>query len=129
MKMTKTVVMALAAALATVCASCGDSESYANRLNTERNSCNSYLTTKRVENNIPADTVFETGEDAPCYFIYSDFTLPMSSQWGYGLQLPLEYVGVDSEINLLVKSQFGLTSEISYVQPYVFHIRYFRSHI
>lgn len=192
MKMTKTVVMALAAALATVCASCGDSESYANRLNTERNSCNSYLTTKRVENNIPADTVFETGEDAPfyrinpdgnvymqvikctprkedramkgqtiyfrytryninqwydtgkltpyegnstdmsanpSYFIYSDFTLPMSSQWGYGLQLPLEYVGVDSEINLLVKSQFGLTSEISYVQPYMFHIRYFRSHI
>ena len=72
MKMTKTVVMALAAALATVCASCGDSESYANRLNTERNSCNSYLTTKRVENNIPADTVFETGEDAPFYRINPD---------------------------------------------------------
>ena len=192
MNMTKTVVMALATALVAVCASCGDSESYANRLNTERNSCNSFLTTKRVVNEIPADTVFETGEDAPfyrinpdgnvymqvikytprkadrakkgqtiyfrytryninqwydtgkltafegnatdmsvaaTYFTYSDYTLPVSSQWGYGLQMPLEFIGVESEVKLLIKSQFGLTAEISYVQPYLYHIRYFHSHI
>ena len=184
------VLPALLAVLAL--ASCSNSESYAERLNTERIACNAYLATKRVVNSIPPDSVFEEGTDAPFYritndgnvymqvinsgdrakdraksgqyiyfrytrynveswyssgqwityesneedmasqsyyFIYKNYTLPVSSQWGYGIQLPLDLLGAECEVNLLVRSQYGLLNEIAYVQPYLFHIRYFHSQI
>ena len=173
--------------------SCNSGESYSDRLNAERNSCNAYLSNYRVVNGIPADTVFETGKDAPfyriepegqvymqvisagdrvndrardgeaiyfrftrsdlnhwystgildayqsneddmsaspTYFNYKDYTLPTSASWGYGIQLPLEFLGVEgSEVNLVVKSNYGFTSEISDVMPFLFHVRYFHSRI
>ncbi|MBR6283768.1 MAG: DUF4827 family protein [Muribaculaceae bacterium] len=187
------ISIAATAAAMLLLASCNSGESYSDRLNTERNSCNAYLSNFRVVNDIPADTVFETGKDAPfyrinpdgqvymqvihagdrvndrarngeaiyfrftrsdlnhwhstglldayqsneddlsatpTYFNYKNFTLPTSSQWGYGIQLPLEFIGVEgSEVNLVIKSNFGFTSEISYVMPYLFHVRYFHSRI
>ena len=63
------------------------------------------------------------------YFNFSDYTLPTSSQWGYGLQYPLLFLGVECEVNLIVKSQYGFTNEISYVTPFLFHVRYFHSQI
>lgn len=66
---------------------------------------------------------------APCSFNYKDYSLPSSSQWGYGLQYPLLFLGVECEVNLVIKSQFGFTSEISYVTPFLFHVRYFHSQI
>lgn len=62
---------------------------------------------------------------APTSFRYQNFTLPSSSQWGSGLQLPLSLIPIDSEINLVVKSQYGWSSEISYVVPYLYHVRYY----
>ena len=56
---------------------------------------------------------------APTYFQYGNYSLTVSSQWGYGIQLPLTFVGVDSEVNLIIKSQYGWASEISNVQPYL----------
>lgn len=175
-----------------VMSACSESESYSDRLNVERNATNAFLKTQRVVNQIPADTVFEVGFDAPFYritpdgsvymqvlnagdrtgdrakmsqtiyfrytrfnleewystkvmrnagsneddmsepptfFLYKDFALPISAQWGYGLQLPLEYLGAECEVNLVVKSQYGWVSEISYVQPFLYHVRYFRSKI
>ena len=173
-------------------AACNNDQSYADRLNEERNAVNSYLANHRVVMSIPEDTVFEVGEDAPfyridvdgnvymqvlkagdrihdkaktsepiyfrysrynlatwyadgtwsitsgnedamdaasCTFNYGDYTLPSSSQWGYGLQYPLMFLGVECEVNLVVKSQYGFTSEISYVTPFFFHVRYFHSMI
>lgn len=173
-------------------ASCSKGESYSDRLNAERKACNTYLAGHQVINEIPSDTVFITGKDAPfyriekdgqvymqvvkagdrktdkakkgetiyfrftrsnlqtwfstgvmemdlsnendlsqdaTYFNYKDFTLPASSQWGYGIQLPLEYLGVESEVNLVIKSQYGFTSELSYVLPFLYHVRYFHSQI
>lgn len=172
--------------------SCSNGESYSDRLNSERKACNTYLAGYRVINDIPKDTVFITGDDAPfykiestgqvymqvlragdrindkakngetiyfrftrsnletwystgflemdlsnendlsqeaTYFNYKDFTLPVSSQWGYGIQLPLEFLGVDCEVNLVIKSQYGFTSELSYVMPFHYHVRYFHSQI
>ncbi len=182
----------LAIVMAIMLASCKDTESYSDRLNVERNATNAYLKTQRVVNEVPADSVFEIGKDAPfyridpegnvymqvlnpgdrvgdrakpsqtiyfrytrfnleewystkvlgssggnendmseqpTYFLYKDFTQALSAQWGYGIQLPLNYLGAECEVNLIIKSQFGWTSEISYVQPYLYHIRYFHSHI
>ena len=171
---------------------CNDDESYADRLNEERNAVNSYLANHRVVMSVPEDSVFEVGEDAPfyrldedgniymqvldagdpvndkaktsepiyfrysrynlatwyadgtwsitsgnentmdavsCSFNFADYTLPSSSQWGYGLQYPLLFLGVECEVNLIIKSQFGFSSEISYVQPFFYHVRYFHSQI
>ena len=66
---------------------------------------------------------------APSYFQYGDFSLTVSSQWGYGLQVPLAYLGVDSEVNIIIKSQYGLSAEISNVHPFLYHVRYFRNQI
>lgn len=173
-------------------AACNNDQSYADRLNDERNAVNAYLANHRVVMSIPEDTVFEVGEDAPfyridvdgnvymqvlnagdrkndkaktsepiyfrysrynlatwyadgiwtmtsgnentmdaasCSFNYADYTLPSSSQWGYGLQYPLMFLGVECEVNLVVKSQYGFTSEISYVTPFFFHVRYYHSMI
>jgi len=172
--------------------SCNEDQSYADRLNEERNAVNAFLANHRVVMSVPEDTVFEVGPDAPyyridadgnvymqvlnagdrvndkakknepiyfryarynlatwyadgiwsqadgnentmdavsCSFNYSDYTLPSSSQWGYGLQFPLLFLGVECEVNLVIKSQYGYTSEISYVQPFFYHVRYFHSQI
>lgn len=173
-------------------ASCDNDQTYADRLNEERNAVNSYLANHRVVMSIPEDSVFEVGENAPfyridvdgnvymqvlnagdrkndraktgepiyfrysrynlstwyadgtwtvysgneagmdassCSFNYGDYTLPSSSQWGYGLQYPLLFLGVECEVNLIIKSQYGLTGEISYVTPFFYHVRYFHSMI
>ncbi len=76
-----------------------------------------------------ADGNENTMDAVSCSFNYSDYTLPSSSQWGYGLQFPLLFLGVECEVNLVIKSQYGYTSEISYVQPFFYHVRYFHSQI
>ena len=59
----------LAIVMAIMLASCKDTESYSDRLNVERNATNAYLKTQRVVNEVPADSVFEIGKDAPFYRI------------------------------------------------------------
>lgn len=184
--------MFLMTACIMVMTSCKDDVSYSDRLNTERHAANLFLANNRVVNDIPSDTVFETGVKAPYYridpegnvymqvikagdrkndkaknsetiyfrytrynledwatygtltvyesnetdmsvpsysFKYKDFSISTSSQWGYGIQLPLEYLGTECEVNLIIKSQYGFTGEIAYVQPYLFHVRYYHSRI
>lgn len=166
---------------------CDDHESYADLLQKERKACNAFLANQRVQNSIPADTVFEIGPDAPYYrldeegnlymqvlnagnrndkakyddliyfrfrrmgvldwwqtgkeswsgnaddmaysptnFRFGNFSLSSTAQYGQGLQEPLKYLGVGCEVNILIKSQFGLTEEIAYVTPFVYNVRYFR---
>ncbi len=62
-------------------------------------------------------------------FKYMNFTLSTSSQWGYGLQMPLTLLGVECEVHLIIKSQYGLTDEIANVTPYLYHVRYYHSQI
>ena len=59
-------------------------------------------------------------------FRFGNYSLSSSSQWGSGLQLPLNYVGMESEVNLVIKSQYGLSSEISQVIPFLYNVRYFK---
>ena len=62
-------------------------------------------------------------------FRYGNYTLPSSSKWGSGIQLPLAYLPLNCHINLVVKSQFGWTNEVSYVVPYLYNVRYYQSQI
>ncbi len=191
MRNTKTLFFLLALAAIVSITSCSDSVSYAELLEKERHAANAYLANCRVATDVPSDTVFEVGPDAPyyridpegnvymqvikagdrktdkvknseriyfrymrynlyywytygemlgegnendmnlapTYFQYGNYTLNSSAQWGYGIQLPLKFLGVDSEVNLVIKSQFGWASEMSGVQPYLYHVRYFRNQI
>lgn len=170
-------------------ASCDDNKSYAELLNDENRYVNAYLVDHRVINSIPADTVFETGPDAPFYrldedgnlymqvidagtpgdtvsyndeiyfrftryplstysdgefsasegnddvlmgnynFRYGNYELASSYNFGSGIQTPLNYLPIDAEVNIIIKSQYGFTSEIANVMPFLYEIRYFRPKI
>lgn len=62
-------------------------------------------------------------------FRYQNFSIPSSSQWGSGIQTPLQFLQFGCDVNLIIKSQYGMTSEISYVVPYLYRVRYFKSQI
>lgn len=173
-------------------ASCSKNRSYAELLKDERLSCNAFLSNFRLAD-VPADSVFEVGTDAPFYrldaegnvymqvlkagdkknnkarksqtiyfrytrynlndwyqndkqwsasggnaddmsmattsFQFDDFTRQSSVEWGAGIQMPLKYLGIDCEVNLVVKSQYGRSDEISYVYPFMYHLRYFPSKV
>lgn len=63
------------------------------------------------------------------FFRFKNQTSPSSTQWGEGIQLPLEYLPIDCEVNLVIKSQMGWTKEQTYVIPYFYNVRYFKSQI
>lgn len=191
MKLSTKIFGVLAAVIAMVTmSSCEKGRSYSELLNAENRSVNRFLVNQWVIAEIPADSVFQTGPDAPFYqldgdgniymqvldngsgekadedqliyfrftrynlsyyknalsdcpsegnqndmsqeptsFRFQNFTLPSSSQWGSGIQLPLEYLKIGCEVNLVIKSQYGWSSEISNVQPYLYRIRYYKSMI
>lgn len=178
-----------AAAIISGISACDDKKSYADLLTDETHAVNNFLANHKVENSIPADTIFETGPDAPYYrldedgniymqvlkpgdrknnkvedneliyfrytrynltnymktgemygegnannmgaqatsFRFGNYQLTSSSQYGAGVQMPLAYLGVDCEVNIVIKSQYGLSSEESAVVPFMWNIRYFRS--
>ena len=166
--------------------SCEDTETYAELLDKENKYVNNFLANQRVINNIPTDTIFETGKDAPYYrldedgnlymqvvdpgtpgnnvednellylrftrynlatynngvftswegndevlggnysFRYGNYELSSSYSFGAGVQSPLEYLPVDCQVNIIIKSQYGRPSEISYVTPFLYTLRYYR---
>lgn len=185
MNLRKILTFAICAAFLWGFSSCKDSKSYAELLNEETKSVNSFLADQNVILDIPADSVFEYGFGAPFYridpdgnvfmqvidpgetekvkddalvffrftrynlneyaltgelgtgsgnseniglgsasFRFNNFTLSTSSQWGNGLQMPLNFLGFNSRVRIVIKSQFGLSSEISQVIPYLYDIRY-----
>lgn len=59
-------------------------------------------------------------------FIYGNYTLSSSYQYGTGIQLPMDYLGYNSRVRLVLKAQSGFYSEQSQCLPYVFDVRYFK---
>ena len=58
-------------------------------------------------------------------FKFQDFTSNNSYQYGAGVQMPLHYLPIDAEVNIIIKSTYGCYQEQSYVQPYLYRMRYF----
>ena len=184
---------------AAMLSSCSDTKSYAELLNDETKYINAYLADQRVVGDVPADSVFEMGENAPYYrmdedgtvymrvikdnpdgvkakyndlvymrltrfslfeyagkpyyidgqlndtyyegegnddnplnqfsFRYQNMEITSSSQWGEGLQLPLNYLHYNCEVELVIRSQAGMTDEIASVIPYMYRIRYTKSNL
>ena len=72
MNLRKILTFAICAAFLWGFSSCKDSKSYAELLNEETKSVNSFLADQNVILDIPADSVFEYGFDAPFYRIDPD---------------------------------------------------------
>jgi hypothetical protein len=166
---------------------CSKSKSYSELLKEEEKATNWYLSNQVVISEVPADSVFITGEDAPYYkldeegYVYMQVinpgdksnmaktdqpiyfrylrtniinlyngttatpsgnandvgngnstyfrfnnTLASSSQlYGAGIQYPLRYLGVDCEVNLVLRSYYGFDGETGQCQPYLYNIRYY----
>lgn len=168
---------------------CSKGQSYSELLRDEEKATNWYLSNQRVVAEIPKDSVFETGEDAPYYrmdddgFIYmqvinpgtkenkakynqmiyfrymranvkamyegqtlvpvgnaddmenralsfrfDNFNVESSATYGMGIQLPLRYLGVDCEVNLIIRSYYGFSTEQSQCIPFLYYkVRYFKA--
>ncbi len=84
-----------------------------------------YMTGEKLE-------AYDSNENAGytgTYFRYGDYHLPSSTEWGSGIQMPLQYLPLNCTVNLIVKAEYGLTNEASYVQPMLFNIRYYPSRL
>lgn len=62
-------------------------------------------------------------------FNFNNTELNSSSQYGTGVQLPLNYLEMPCKVNLVVKSKAGSMNDLTSVTPYLYTIRYYRSNI
>ncbi len=63
---------------------------------------------------------------ANCWFRFQNFQLQSSYQWGSGIQTPLNFLPIDCEVNIVIKSQYGIYAETAYVTPFLYRLRYYR---
>ena len=62
-------------------------------------------------------------------FNFQNSELSSSSQYGTGIQMPLEYLDIPCKVNLVIKSKAGSLNDLTSVVPYLYTVRYFSSHI
>lgn len=65
------------------------------------------------------------GNSESTFFLFNNYTLEQSYQYGTGIQIPVKLLGYDCQVNLLLKSQSGPTAYMAYVIPYLYVISYF----
>lgn len=59
------------------------------------------------------------------FFLLDNYSVSESTQYGTGIQIPAKLLGYDCKVNLVVKSQAGPTSMMSYVIPFLYTISYY----
>lgn len=59
--------------------------------------------------------------------IYQNYSVPTTSQFGTGIQVPLQYCGYDSEVNLIVSSNQGFTTDQTSCLPYIYNVKYYKA--
>ena len=183
----KILTTACLGALLLGAAACSDSESYSDLLKEEEKATNWYMAGKKICLEIPADSVFETGENAPYYkmdedgylymqvinpgdtvkaqkgdkvyfryksmnvkdlykygketwsgnadnmeyapaiFWFDNFSLQDSQKYGEGIQVPLKYLGYNSEVNLMLRSYMGFAANQANCIPYAMNVKYIKA--
>ena len=59
-------------------------------------------------------------------FVYKNNVLSSTTIWGTGIQMPLAYLGYNSEVNLVLRSYYGFAEEQSQCIPFLINLRYFK---
>ena len=84
-------------------------------------------------NNNTLDVKGESNQDnminviGDTYFIFNNYSILASSTYGSGIQVPVSYLGYNSEVNILLKSYYGFSSESTTCIPYKINVRYFKA--
>lgn len=65
------------------------------------------------------------GNSEPTFFLLDNYTVTESTQYGTGIQIPVKLLGYDSKVNVLIKSQSGPSSYMSYVIPFLWTVSYY----
>lgn len=89
-----------------------------------------YALTDYKNGKLPAGAGNNTDvNDNSTYFRFNNMAASSYYNYGSGIQEPLHYLPINCEVNIVVKSQLGPSSEIASVVPYLYNIRYFKSQI
>lgn len=60
--------------------------------------------------------------------VYGNTFLPSTTEWGSGIQEPLNYLGYNCEVDLIVKSTEGRSGDISQCLPYLYKsLKFFKA--
>ena len=78
------------------------------------------------DSNVGSGNLNSPGSSAATYFIFDDYTLEQSSQYGTGIQIPVKLLGFGSKVNVVIKSQAGPSAYMSYVIPFLYDIAYYK---
>lgn len=73
------------------------------------------------ENIVPGES-----QTLPYNFVYKNTYLNTSQAYGTGIQMPMKFFGYNSEVNLVLRSYYGFSSEQTYCVPFIINIRYFK---
>lgn len=65
------------------------------------------------------------GSTSNTYLVYGNRVLTSTTNFGDGIQVPLQYVGYDSEVNLVIKSPEGFSVDQTTCNPYIYKIKFF----
>lgn len=77
------------------------------------------------EENVGSGNINSPGNSLPTYFIFDDYSIEQSSQYGTGIQIPVKLLGFNSKVYVLIKSQAGPSAYMSYVIPFLYEIAYY----
>lgn len=59
--------------------------------------------------------------------IYGNMQVEGTALYGTGIQVPLNYLGYNSEVMLVVRSYQGFTTDQSQCIPYVYNVKYYKA--
>ena len=62
-------------------------------------------------------------------FNFQNTELGSTTQYGIGVQMPLNYLEIPCKVNLVIKSKAGSNQDLTSVTPYLYTVRYYRSNI
>ena len=83
---------------------------------------NSYVVGGENHGSGNADNV---GGTTATFFLLDNYSVSESTQYGTGIQIPVKLLGFDCKVNVVIKSQAGPTSMMSYVIPFLYTVSYY----
>lgn len=75
---------------------------------------------------IPSGNANNVGNNSSS-FRFDNLQIKQSQAYGYGVQLPLHYLPIDCEVNMVIKAYYGFEGEQGQCQPYYYNIKYFKA--
>ncbi len=65
-------------------------------------------------------------EYATASFHFNSYVYQDSQKYGQGIQVPMKYLGYNSEVNLVLRSYIGFAADQSSCIPYALNVKYFK---